>query len=324
MGLTKEQYDRIMQDYAAAQDRNRHEQMRRRHLVYAKIPEYQKLEEEIPSLGVESLRVAIGLSPEEAREKLQSLRDAIRKRTDRKRQLLLENGFPEDFLEPRYDCPDCHDTGYIDGKKCHCLKKREVEVLYDQSNLKKLIQTNNFSLMSDVYYEGESKQLFHKAVALSRAFIRNFDEHYENLYFYGTVGTGKSFLSICIAKELLDSGHSVLYFSAAGLFELLSSYAFGRKPREDFASFLDELYSSDLLIIDDLGTELTNGFVKTQLFECINERHIRSRSTIISTNLSLRELQGVYSDRIFSRITSNYMVCKLTGPDIRVLKKVRK
>ena len=200
MGLTKEQYDRIMQDYAAAQDRNRHEQMRRRHLVYAKIPEYQKLEEEIPSLGVESLRVAIGLSPEEAREKLQSLRDAIRERTDRKRQLLLENGFPEDFLEPRYDCPDCHDTGYIDGKKCHCLKKREVEVLYDQSNLKKLIQTNNFSLMSDVYYEGESKQLFHKAVALSRAFIRNFDEHYENLYFYGTVGTGKALL-LCLWEK---------------------------------------------------------------------------------------------------------------------------
>lgn len=324
MGLTKEQYDRIMQEYAAARDKNLHEQTKRRHLVYAKIPEYQKLDKEIPSLGVESLRAAIGSSPEEGRARMQALRSAIDERVARKRQLLRENGFPEDYLELHYDCPDCRDTGYIDGQKCHCLKAREVKILYDQSNLKKLTESNNFSLMTDAYYEGEDRQLFHKAAALARSFVQNFDRHYENLYFYGTVGTGKSFLSICIAKELLDTGHAVLYFSAAGLFELLSSYVFGKKPREDYAAFLDALYTADLLIIDDLGTELTNGFVKTQLFECINERHLGSRSTIISTNLSLRELQGVYSDRIFSRITSNYTVCKLTGPDIRVLKKVRK
>lgn len=322
MGLSKEQYDRIMQEYSAAQDKNRREQIRRKHLIYAKIPEYQRLDEEIPSLGVESLRAA--MKGGSAKEEITRLRTKIAVISEEKKALLAANGYPADYLELHYDCPDCRDTGYIDGKKCHCLKDREREILYDQSNLKKLIQTNNFSLLSESYYEGESLELFRKAEEASLAFVQNFDLHYENLYFYGTVGTGKSFLSISIANELLKTGHAVLYFSASGLFRTLSDYAFDRKNRGEYDGLLDDLYSTDLLIIDDLGTELPNNFTKTELFECINERHISQRSTIISSNLSLRDLQGIYSDRIFSRITSNYTVCKLTGPDLRVLKKVRK
>ena len=105
------------------------------------------------------------------------------------------------------------------------------------------------------------------------------------------MGTGKSFLSVCIAREVLSAGYSVLY--------------------------------CDLLIIDDLGTELTNQFVSAQLFACINERHLNRKPTVISTNLSLEDLQKRYSDRVFSRITSGYICCKLTGKDIRLLKKVR-
>ena len=141
------------------------------------------------------------------------------------------------------------------------------------------------------------------------------------MFFYGTVGTGKSFLSGCIAKELLQQGCSVIYFSSSGLFETLARYSFDFREKEALYGFCEDLYGCDLLIIDDLGTEVTNNFVTSQLFACLNERNLRRKSSIISTNLNLSELRDRYSDRIFSRITSNYSLCKLTGPDIRICRK---
>lgn len=140
--------------------------------------------------------------------------------------------------------------------------------------------------------------------------------------FYGTVGTGKSFLSSCIAKELIEQGKLVIYFSSAQLFETLSRSTFDRNSEEAASGIYEDIYECDLLIIDDLGTELTNAFVSSQLFSCLNNRHLRRKSTIITTNLSLEELRDRYSDRIFSRITSNYGMCKLTGRDIRITKKL--
>lgn len=347
MALSKEQYDNIMLQYSQTRDRHRHELERRRHLVYAKIPEYKELEDRIPDLGLERLRSALFSAPAKSpqdegdstarststasesgsrsidRPGSVSFKDQIRKVSDEKRALLMRAGFPGDYLEPQYDCPDCHDTGYIGSQKCHCLRAREIEILYDQSHLKDLIRQQNFRTLSEQWYQGEDLQRFRKAVQVSRTFINNFRQDYENLYFYGTVGTGKSFLSICIAEQILNLGAPVLYFSASALFDRISSYVFGR-ARAEYQSFLDDLYGCDLLIIDDLGTEMTNSFVSAQLFSLLNERHLNRKSTIISTNLSLEELQDRYSDRIFSRITSNYTVCKLTGPDIRVLKKVRR
>ena len=163
---------------------------------------------------------------------------------------------------------------------------------------------------------------FQNAVSVSKDFVNGFKNHYQNLFFYGTVGTGKSFLSGCIAKELLSQGHSVIYFSANGLFEKLSRYSFDTKSKDSLYNFYKDLYNCDLVIIDDLGTEVTNSFVTSQLFGLLNERHMRQKSTIISTNLSLEELRDRYSDRVFSRITSNYSICKLTGQDIRIQRKL--
>ena len=150
---------------------------------------------------------------------------------------------------------------------------------------------------------------------------KSFHKDYRNLFFYGTVGTGKSFLSCCIAKELIDQGNLVIYFSASQLFDILSKSTFDRDSTEAASGISDDICDCDLLIIDDLGTELTNAFVSSQLFSCLNSRHLRKKATIITTNLSLGELRDRYSDRIFSRITSNYDICKLTGSDIRMQKK---
>lgn len=317
MPLTKEQYDKLMLGYSRRRDAHHRELLDRKRRIYAEIPEYQKLDQAVPDLSIKALEERL-----EGRGASFSLQKELRAIENRKKELLQSHGYPVDYLKLQYDCADCKDTGYIDGVKCHCFRQREIRILYQQSHLEQLIHANRFDLLSEAYYQGEDLEHFRSALQSAHHFIRNFDSDYENLFFYGTVGTGKSCLSICTAGELLKSGHSVLYFSSSGLFETISSYVFQSGRREEYRAFLADLYHCDLLVIDDLGTEITNNFVAAQLFALINERDINRKSMIISTNLSLPELRERYSDRIFSRITSNYTIRKLTGPDIRIRKKV--
>ena len=316
MPLTNIQYDRIFRQYEERQKENRLETERRHACVYESIPEFQKLENAVASLAVAQGKKL--LSGDE--KALDALRKSLADLKAQKEQLLLDAGFSVNFLDPVFCCPDCQDTGYIGREKCHCFRQAEISLLYEQSGIQDLLKQNNFSLLSYEYYRGEALALFQNAVKTCQSFIKNFNSDYHNLFFYGTVGTGKSFLSCCVAKELMDQGHSVIYFGATGLFDLLSNAAFHTKDREVRQNAYSDLYRCDLLIIDDLGTELTNQFTSSQLFSLLNERHLGKKSTLISTNFTLAQLRDRYSDRIFSRITSNFEVCRLAGEDIRMYK----
>ena len=239
-----------------------------------------------------------------------------------KQELLTGAGFPEEYLSPVYDCPDCKDTGYIGSEKCHCFKQAIIDLLYEQSGIRSMLEKENFSSLSYDYYQGEDLERFKKNVTTAKNFIKTFDSDYHNLFFYGTVGTGKSFLSGCIAKELIEKGFSVIYFSAAGLFETLSRNMFDYKNTEELRSLHEDLYGCDLLIIDDLGTECINNATASMFFSLLNERHLNQKATIISTNLFLEDIQNRYSERIFSRIMNQYISLKFTGPDIRRLKRL--
>lgn len=317
MALTNAQYDLIHRDYENRQLNNRHELERKTAYVYEHVSGYRELEDSVAAISVSQGKKYL----EGDEEAMEDLKDMLAEISGRKTQLLIDAGLPEDYLQPTYTCPDCKDTGYIDGQKCHCFKQAMILLLYEQSNIREMLQNENFNALSYEYYKGQDLSYFKNAVTTCQNFIKNFNSDYHNLFFYGTVGTGKSFLSNCVAKELIESGHSVIYFSASSLFDLLSKYSFDYKNREDQRERYADLYQCDLLIIDDLGTEFTNQFVASQLFSLLNERHMGKKATIISTNLSLEELQNRYSDRIFSRITSHYEICKLTGPDIRMYKK---
>lgn len=317
MSLTNTQYDIILRGYENKQLNTRHELERRTKYVYEHIPAYRELEDTIATLSVSQGKKYL----EGNESAIEELKAELARLSARKAQLLKDAGLPEDYLKPSYTCPDCRDTGYVDGQKCHCFKQTMITLLYEQSNIREMLQNENFDALSYEYYEGEHLSHFRNAVTTCQNFIKNFNSDYHNLFFYGTVGTGKSFLSNCVAKELIESGHSVIYFSSSGLFDLLSKYSFDFKNREDQIEQHNDLYQCDLLIIDDLGTELTNQFVTSQLFSLLNGRHMGKKATVISTNLSLEELRNRYSDRIFSRITSHYEICKLTGPDIRMYKK---
>lgn len=322
MALSNSQYEAIQKRYQRTRDENRRLTEARRQEVYDAAPEYRQLAESVSTLSVSSARRML----EGDEDALPRLHRELAEVGARQRQLLAQHGFPEDYLEPLYRCGDCQDTGYLtarDGlrEKCHCFRQQEISILYSQSHIQDMIERENFSTLSYTYYQNEDLRRFETAVDISRKFIEDFGTGCQNLFFYGTVGTGKSFLSGCIARELLGSGHSVIYFSAAGLFDTLARYTFDGRLKDSLHDLCEDLYGCDLLIIDDLGTEITNGFVTSELFSCLNERHLRRRSTLISTNISLEELRDRYSDRIFSRITSGFTLCKLTGPDIRILKK---
>ena len=317
MALTNSQYHSIMNLYEAKQLAERQALTERQNKVNQSVPGYQELSSQISSLSLEHASRLL----EGDMSALQELKVAIASLRKQKEQLLTEYGFSPEYLNPRYDCPDCKDTGYIGLEKCSCFKQKIISLLYRQSNIQDMLTENNFSTLSYDFYEGEDLLRFQNAVKTCRDFIDCFNSDYHNLFFYGTVGTGKSFLSGCVAKELMDRGYSVIYFSSAGLFERLSQVSFDYNAKEKQADLYEDLYSCDLLIIDDLGTELTNNFSSSQFFSCLNERILRKKSIIISTNLSLQELRDRYSDRIFSRITSNFSLCKITGPDVRMYKK---
>lgn len=317
MALNNSQYDTMIRSYEEKQNKSRHLLEERTAYVYSHVEGYEALCDSISSISVAQGKKL--LSGDEGA--LSELRARLKDLTAKKAQLLSEAGFPEDYLTPVYSCNDCKDTGYVNGKKCHCFKQAVIELLYEQSGIRTMLAAENFSTLSYEFYEGEDLERFKNAVETSRKFIKNFNSGYHNLFFYGTVGTGKSFLSGCVAKELIENGHSVIYFSASGLFDTLSKYKFDYKNTENLHKIYEDLFQCDLLIIDDLGTEYTNNIINSELFSMINERHLQKRSTVISTNLSLEDFRNRYSDRIFSRITSNYDICKLTGPDIRMYKK---
>ena len=317
MALTNSQYDTIIKSFEEKQNRNRRLLEERTAYVYSHIEGYKALDDSIASISVSQGKKLL----EGDDSALDELKKTIGELSSMKKQLLLSAGLPADYLDPVYDCPDCRDTGYQGNNKCHCFKQAIITMLYEQSGIQSVLESENFSSLSYDYYEGEDLTRFKNTVVTCKNFINNFNSDYHNLFFYGTVGTGKSFLSGCVAKELIENGHSVIYFSAAGLFDTLSKIKFDYKNQDGLHKEYEDLFQCDLLIVDDLGTEYTNNLINSELFSLINDRHIRQKATIISTNLSLEDFRNRYSDRVFSRITSNYEICKLTGPDIRMYKK---
>lgn len=327
MALKNTQYEALMRAYNQRQTMNAHIQNARIEEVHNEIPEIVEIEHTISTLSVQQARKLL----EGDDTALAQLKTQIKQLSNRKKALLAEHHFPADYMDPVYTCPDCKDTGFIGNEKCSCFVQASLDLLYSQTNLQKLLEEENFNTFRLDYYSDTvtdsvtgltSYQAITRAVEESKDFIRKFSFEYQNLLFYGSTGIGKTFLTHCIAKEILEASHSVLYFSSAQLFNALADTVFS-KTEHASESLQENIYSCDLLIIDDLGTEMVNTFVASQLFSILDERDKHEKSTIISTNLSLHNIRDVYSDRIFSRLSSKYKIIKLFGDDIRLLKKLQ-
>ncbi len=325
MALSNTQYDILMRRYETRQLKNQRIVMDRMQAVYKEIPRLVQIDEEIASLSVKQAKKLMDGDD----TALTHLHSRLQSLTAEKQQLLADHGYADNYLKPPYACQDCKDTGYINGKKCHCFEQAAIDLVYTQSNIRRILDVENFKTLSLDYYSDEqvnpatgqsSLATARQAVQTCKDFIASFDMEFHNLFFYGDTGIGKTFLSNCIAKELLDSGHSVIYFTASSLFQVFEKNTF--EKTRDHQTDYQRIFACDLLIIDDLGTEFSNTFTVSQLFLCLNERILRQKSTIISTNLTLGQLKDLYSERTFSRISSSYKMIKLFGNDIRILKKL--
>jgi DNA replication protein DnaC len=298
----------------------------RKQEIYKNIPEIMDIDHQIASISMDAARKRL--------RKLEVDKEAVRRENEkligRKKELLVSHGYPADYLEPVYTCPICHDTGYVGTSKCSCLKQQIIRQLYNQSTIQSKLEEENFSTFSLEYYNKENDGV-HKHTPYDNAsgilkrsheFVDNFHERRPGILIYGETGLGKTFLSNCIAKSLLDKGHTVLYLTSSNLFEnVLSDVIMNNSRDKDKLMLYDYIYNCELLIIDDLGTEVTNSFVTSQLFEIINMRNTKSLSTLISTNLSMKQLQERYSERIMSRIISDYIVFNFYGDNIRYTKR---
>lgn len=324
MSLKNFQYDALMRSYNQKQLLHKHEQSERIAQAEEKMPRLAEIRKEIAALGLLKARIVLGAIKEEDF----NLSEKIQQLSKERAAILAQNSYPKDYLDMHYDCPLCKDTGYIGSEKCACFQKAAVDLLYTQSNIRSILNTENFSHFSFDYYSSDFTDASSGITSLDSAknayekswdFIDDFPSG-NNLLIYGDTGVGKTYLTHCIAKELLDRSFFVLYFTSFDLFDLLSKNAFEKDAEAaDMAQFV---FDCDLLIIDDLGTELTNSFISSQLFCCINERIINKKSTVISTNLTMEDFLDTYSERTFSRVTSKYTMLKLVGNDIRIQKRL--
>lgn len=243
--------------------------------------------------------------------------------------LLTKMGVTEEQREPRYTCPLCGDKGLVNGQKCTCFLELERQLLREKSHLPQSALSHTFENLSTDFYDRVGKdgkkseyEIMTEKIAICRSFAESFDTSRKSLLLYGPTGVGKSFLSDCIANFLLASGHSVVYYSSVTLFEELSTLL-SKRVGEDNSLFNEELLESDLLVIDDLGTEFVNSYTIGKFFQIINERGNRGKSTIISSNLDFKTLKERYSERIASRIIADFEPVYIQIGDLRVRQKLQ-
>ncbi len=332
MALSNSQYAKIMRDYEEKQNAARLLHDERLNEIIKKIPEYKILDDEAIEASMAYARSALLASKEEnCVDTTDELREKIGLIARQKALLLEKYGYPGDYLKPVYTCPDCRDTGYIGSEKCHCFKQAIVDLLYSQSNIKEVLKKENFRNFSmDLFSRNDidpvsnlsSYDLMAESYKKAKEFVRKFPHSHENLFFSGKAGLGKTFLSHCIADELLKRGFTVLYLSAPELFDILRKETLSKKDGDDQSTESGRyVISCDLLIIDDLGSETTTEFTVSELNTCINERLLGGHSTIISSNLDPSQIRDYYGERNFSRIAGLYTFCRFYGTDLRLLKK---
>ena len=282
--------------------------------AYEKCPDLKKVDEEINQLGFESMRKIIKGDTSYDFEKNMNI--LIKKRN----KIIKDNKINPDYNKPFYECKICNDTGYTkDNELCECFKREIKKIEYENSQLGKMLDDASFENFSLDYYEDKETVTAAKETAMD--FCKNFDNISYNLFFYGQTGLGKTFLSSIIAKNLLDSGKTVIYERATKMFSLYDDYKF-----KDYSlkSEVEKLYDCDLLVIDDLGSEFITKNGVSFLFDLVNDRLINNKKIIINTNLEISQFSENYTVRLTSRIYEKFKIFGFKGEDIRIKKLLKK
>lgn len=317
----------IQKQYELIQRENIEEIETRKKTLYDKLPRLRQIEDEMVKLSIDITRAILSES-HTAEVLIDKLRNKQLDLKVEKAEILSANKYPIDYLDPIYKCKLCKDTGFVNYQKCKCYKQNEIYLNYEQSNLSFILEKENFEQFRWDYYSDDPeengisplknmREIYKKCID----FVEYFDGHNKNLFFIGSPGLGKTFLCNSIAKDLLDKGKSVLYMTVPDLIDAIRKYKFDFDKEENNMPYLNEIYNCDLLIMDDLGTELSTQFSNQAIYNILNKRIVNMKKMIISTNLSGVDFQSTYSERIVSRIIGNFEACRFVGKDIRLIMK---
>lgn len=294
--------------------------MKRRKEIKNKYPEILELDTTIQKLCLNLSMAALrGITDQ---NELNNIKEEITDLRAKKYEMLVSHGYNPDYLNLHYNCPKCKDTGFIGIDKCSCFKSKLIKLYYKDSDLEEAVKTNNFKNFNINLYSNHKlnderytprKNIEDILEYITGEYLPNFKNSNTNLLFYGNSGTGKTFLSWCIAKELLDKGFLVVYKTSDDLLRALKDIKFNNDT--DLENLL---INCDLLIIDDLGSEQITDFSSTELFTLINKKILKNKKMLISTNLSLPLISKRYSERISSRIIGEFKLFKFFTEDIRI------
>ena len=323
--LKEYEIKRINSELIAEQKRNE---------LYFSNKKLQEIDEKLHKISFSKIKSILNNSDNSTDD----LEENINKLKIEKEKILTQLNTSMEDLKPQYECSLCNDTGFITNENsselCSCIKQKMFNIEYNKSNLGNLDKDHfgnfNINLYSDeINQEKYNSKISPKTNILNIKniidnFIDNFDSPNEkNLLFTGNTGLGKTFLSNCIANEVLKMGKTVLYQTAPIMLDTIIDYRFGKNNVPE--NIYDNILNVDLLIIDDLGTESMNSMKFTELFTIINSRLLNQNrhitKTIISTNLSIQNLFDTYNERIASRFVGYYNICRFFGDDIRFKQK---
>lgn len=328
MGYSKEVYDSALARLSERRGRAHREARLRREMLEAKFPRIAEIEREITQAGARTARIIVNGG--NVKEQIEKLAQENLAQQQELNELLHKVGVPEDYMEPHYVCPKCKDEGYVDGKRCDCLKKLLREEAYQKLNRLSPLELSRFENFDLALYSDQPnaktglspRKKMEDNFHFCKRYAESFSLSSPSLLMIGATGLGKTHLSLAIAGEAISRGYGVIYGSAQNLISQLERERFGRgtQPGEDSTSLL---LDCDLLILDDLGTEFITPFVLSAIYNIVNSRLISARPTIINTNLLLSELKERYSERIISRMTGAYRVLWFDGRDIRQLRRMK-
>lgn len=301
---------------------NKDRQAERIREIYTKIPQIEAIDKLIKEVGFSSLKLAShNMDTTSSEEKIENL-------IKEKQKLLIANGYPKDYMDLKYHHELCKDTGFVGTKECSCRKQLVIDDNYEKSGLKAAINRENFSsfkmnLFSKNPYMNYQTSPYDNMVSIVReikAYINNFDKETGNIFIWGDVGRGKTFLINSIAKELLDRNYSVVYMTSTKLFKFLNDYHWAFEDRrENLEDLYEMIFDCDLLIIDDLGAETHRSTDQSNLFDVVNERMNKGLPIILSSNLDEGMIDEVYGPRVFSRILgNNSKTYEIFGEDLRL------
>ena len=318
MGYNQENYKRIREDYSRKYLLVQEAATKRREEIHAILPEVREIDAQLSNMGLRIMQAA--MHGENYRAELAGIEAESQILGQRRAEVLVKNGFPADYTEPQYECQTCGDTGYVDYKMCACMRKKLILAGYESSGIGTLMQTQSFENFSLDYYASDrmAHLLMQSNLERARAYADSFHPaKSENLAMFGGTGLGKTHLSTAIARQVIEGGWDVVYVSCVDMFADYEAQRFGNSTGTPTGADTSRYTDCDLLIIDDLGTEVTNQFTTSCLYGLLNTRLNRHLPIILSTNLETDEFRKRYWDRITSRVLGNFAIMPFKGTDIR-------